>query len=177
LANTIERCWFSSRRFLNPTALAAAPHPDTSLPKSASTFKTVACHQPAPRGPTSTRLQKGRRCRSELREAPGPRGPRTPPRGLHATLSDELRDRHRWPISLSRHSHSIINSFCKPMIDRANTSSLAGLTIRCTATATGIPGCSIQHRSTSIENSRRLHDGQLSRSIGIYRLPVPSATA
>ena len=75
------------------------------------------------------------------------------------------------------HSHSIINSFCKPMIDRANTSSLAGFTVRCTATATGIPACSIQHRSTSIENSRRLHDGQLSRSIGIYRLPATSATA
>ena len=42
-----------------------------------------------------------------------------------------------------------------------------------TVILTGIPKRSIHHLSTSIEDSRRFHDGQLSRSIGIYRLTRP----
>jgi len=88
--------------------------------------------------------------------------------GVHASIGG---------LSRPPHSHSIINGFCKPLIRLYDSSNRAGFAVRCTATATGIPACRIQHRSTSIENSRRLHDGQLSRSIGIYRLPATSATA
>jgi hypothetical protein len=70
----------------------------------------------------------------------------------------------------SPHSHSIINSFCKPLIRLANVSNRHGFTVRCTATSSGIPAHSFHHRSTSIEGRQRVHDGQLSRSIEIDRL-------
>jgi hypothetical protein len=45
------------------------------------------------------------------------------------------------------------------------------LTVRTTVTLSGIPERRFHRRSTSIENSRRFHHTQLSRSIKIYRLP------
>jgi len=67
------------------------------------------------------------------------------------------------------YSHSIINGACKPLIRLCDISNRAGFTVTCTVTSSGIPSCSFHHRSTSIENSRRVHDGQLSRSIEVYR--------
>jgi hypothetical protein len=67
------------------------------------------------------------------------------------------------------YSHSIINGSCKPLIRLAVASNRAGFTVRCTATSSRIPSRSFHHRSTSIENSRRVHGGQLSRSIAVYR--------
>ena len=68
------------------------------------------------------------------------------------------------------YSHSIINGFCKPLIRLCDISKLTGFTVRCTATSRGIPARGFHHRSTSIESSRRVHDGQLSRSIAVYRV-------
>src|SRR5690606_23065155 len=67
------------------------------------------------------------------------------------------------------YSHSIINGVCKPLILLYDGSNVAGSTVRCTATSHGIPSRSFHHRSTSIESSQRVHDGQLSRSIEVYR--------
>jgi hypothetical protein len=67
------------------------------------------------------------------------------------------------------HSHSIINGACKPLILLYDGSNVAGFTVRCTATSHGIPSRSFHHRSTSIGDSRQVHDGQLSRSIEVYR--------
>ena len=63
----------------------------------------------------------------------------------------------------------MINGFCKPLIRLYDISNFPGLTVRCTATSRGIPARSFHHRSTSIESSRRVYDGQLSRSIAVYR--------
>ncbi|MFN9746310.1 MAG: type IV conjugative transfer system protein TraL [Betaproteobacteria bacterium] len=68
------------------------------------------------------------------------------------------------------YSHSIINGFCKSLTGLKNSSNYGGFTVRNTATSSGIPERSFHHRSTSIENSRRRHDGLLSRSIDFYRL-------
>ena len=68
------------------------------------------------------------------------------------------------------YSHSIINGFSKPLIRLYDISNLAGFTVRCTATSRGIPALTFHHQSTSIEDSRRVHDGQLSRSIEVYRV-------
>jgi hypothetical protein len=76
----------------------------------------------------------------------------------------------------SPYSHSIINGFCKPLISLALAPHRAGFTVRCTATLSGIPSRSFHHQSTSIEDSRRFHDDQLSTSIDIYRLPRPLPT-
>jgi hypothetical protein len=78
----------------------------------------------------------------------------------------------RWnpPVGLATYSHSIINGSCKPLIRLVDASNRAGFTVRCTATSSGIPSRSFHHRSTSIENSRRFHNTQLSRSIEIYRV-------
>ena len=106
---------------------------------------------------------------------------------LHATRHSSTefrtpRNRPEWqpilPIDLDRHvspgrapySHSIINGSCKPLIRLADASNLAGFTVRCTATSSGIPSRSFHHRSTSIGKSRRFHNTQLSRSIEIYRV-------
>jgi len=51
----------------------------------------------------------------------------------------------------------------------ASATNRAGFAVRCTATSSGIPARSFHHPSTSIENSRRVHNGQLSRSIAVYR--------
>jgi hypothetical protein len=97
-----------------------------------------------------------------------------PYRGLRAARRDEAEDGpdglHRAP------THSIINGSCKRLIRLASASSRASLTVRCTATSRGIPLRSFHHRSTSIENSRRVHDGQLSPSVEIYRVLAPDSS-
>jgi len=74
------------------------------------------------------------------------------------------------PTNFEIYSHPIINGSCKPLIRLANASNRAAFAVRCTATSRGIPSRSFHHRSASIESSRRCHDGQLSRSIDVYRL-------
>jgi hypothetical protein len=52
-------------------------------------------------------------------------------------------------------------------------------TVILTVILTGIPKRSIHHQSTSIADRRRFHDGQLSRSIAVYRVlacDLPSAS-
>ncbi len=96
----------------------------------------------------------------------------------HRVRSSIDGDRSRYIPNLL---HSMINGFCKPLIRLDIASNRAGFTVRCTATSRGIPARSFHHRSISIESSRRVRDGQLSRSIDIYRLPrrapMPSARA
>ncbi len=70
------------------------------------------------------------------------------------------------------HSHSIINGSFKALIRLVSTSNRAGFTVRCTATSSGIPSRSFHHRSTSIESSRRVHDGpafEIYRGLSIRR--------
>ena len=62
------------------------------------------------------------------------------------------------------YSRSIINSFGKSLSDLI----LAAQRLSLTVILTGIPKRSIHHQSTSIEDSRHRHDGQLSRSIDIH---------
>lgn len=68
------------------------------------------------------------------------------------------------------YSHSIINSFGKSLSGLMLASQRLIFTVILTVILTRIPKRSIHHQSTSIEDSRRFHDVQLSRSIEVYRL-------
>jgi hypothetical protein len=68
------------------------------------------------------------------------------------------------------HSHSIINGFGKSLFDLMHVSNPCGSTVRSFAIWSAIPERSVHHRSTSMKNSRRFHNGLLSRSIAIYSL-------
>jgi hypothetical protein len=84
---------------------------------------------------------------------------------------EDAADLRSWGIrpETATYSHSIINGFAKSLIRLTSASNRASFAVRCTATSSGIPSRSFHHRSTSIENNRRVHDGQLSRSIAVYR--------
>lgn len=79
------------------------------------------------------------------------------------------------------YSHSITTGFCMLLIRLKNASHDAAFTVRNTVTSSRIPEDSFHHRSTSIGDSRQVHDGHLSRSIDTWRLrrrlPSPSARA
>lgn len=68
------------------------------------------------------------------------------------------------------YSHSIINSFGKSLSGLMLASQRLSFAVILTVILTGIPKRSIHHHSTSIEDSRHFHDGQLSRSIKVYRV-------
>ena len=125
----------------------------------------------------SALLPRHRRRPPTQAPVPPARAPRRPPRRRAHAKRGAQAFMPRSAGCLARYSHSIINGFGKPLIRLYDSSNLAGFTVRCTATSSEIPSRSFHHRSTSIENRRRLHTGQLSRSIDIHRVPGPPVMA